>query len=67
MFSGVLCSWRCRSLDMTLDEIGSCCTSKSHRGELRGCESTAHDRHIGHVAQRIQELQELEKQLKGPA
>lgn len=54
---------RCRSLDMTLDEIRILLHFKESPQE--NCSDVNHllDRHIGHVAQRIQELHELEGQL----
>jgi len=55
---------RCRSLDMTLDEIRVLLHFKESPQE--NCADVNHllDRHIGHVAQRMQELRELERQLK---
>ena len=54
---------RCRSLDMTLDEIRVllCFRDRS----LESCEgvNTLLDAHIDHVADRIRELLQLEKQL----
>ena len=56
---------RCRSLDMTLDEIRVLQHFKESPQENCADVNRLLDRHIGHVAQRMQELQELERQLKG--
>ena len=55
---------RCRSLDMTLDEIRVLLHFKESPQENCADVNSLLDRHIGHVAQRMQELQELDKQLK---
>ena len=55
---------RCRSLDMTLDEIRVLLHFKESPQENCAEVNRLLDRHIGHVAQRMQELQELEMQLK---
>ena len=55
---------RCRSLDMTLDEIRVLLHFKESPQENCADVNRLLDRHIGHVAQRMQELQELERQLK---
>ncbi len=54
---------RCRSLDMTLDEIRVLLHFKESPQENCADVNRLLDRHIGHVAQRMQELQELERQL----
>jgi Cd(II)/Pb(II)-responsive transcriptional regulator len=55
---------RCRSLDMTLDEIRVLLHFKESPQENCADVNRLLDRHIGHVIQRMQELQELERQLK---
>ena len=55
---------RCRSLDMTPDEIRVLLHFKESPQENCADVNRLLDRHIGHVAQRMQELQELERQLK---
>ena len=55
---------RCRSLDMTLDEIRVLLHYKESPQDNCAGVNRLLDRHIGHVAQRMQELQELERQLK---
>ena len=55
---------RCRSLDMTLDEIRVLLHFKESPQENCADVNRLIDRHIGHVTQRMQELQELERQLK---
>ena len=55
---------RCRSLDMTLDEIRVLLHFKESPQENCADVNRLLDLHIGHVAQRMQELQELEMQLK---
>ena len=55
---------RCRSLDMTLDEIRVLLHFKESPQETCTDVNRLLDRHIGHVAQRMQELQELERQLR---
>ena len=55
---------RCRSLDMTLDEIRVLLHFKESPQENCTDVNRLLDRHIGHVAQRMQELQELERQLR---
>lgn len=55
---------RCRSLDMTLDEIRVLLHFKESPQENCADVNRLLDRHIEHVAQRMQELLELEKQLK---
>lgn len=56
---------RCRSLDMTLEEIRVLLHFKESPQENCAEVNYLLDRHIGDVAQRMQELQELERQLKG--
>ena len=56
---------RCRSLDMTLEEIRVLLHFKESPQENCADVNRLLERHIGHVAQRMQELQELERQLKG--
>jgi Cd(II)/Pb(II)-responsive transcriptional regulator len=55
---------RCRSLDMTLDEIRVLLRFRDTPED--NCEAVNEllDAHIGHVAARIRELQRLEKQLR---
>ncbi|MES2251275.1 MAG: Cd(II)/Pb(II)-responsive transcriptional regulator [Pseudomonadota bacterium] len=55
---------RCRSLDMTLDEIRSLLKFRDAPQEDCGEVNQLLDDHIGHVASRIAELKTLEKQLK---
>ncbi|MDH6593673.1 Cd(II)/Pb(II)-responsive transcriptional regulator [Variovorax sp. TBS-050B] len=55
---------RCRSLDMTLDEIRVLLRFRDAPGEDCGEVNRLLDDHIGHVAARIAELRTLEKQLK---
>lgn len=55
---------RCRSLDMTLDEIRSLLKFRDAPQEDCGQVNQLLDDHIGHVAARIAELKTLEKQLK---
>ncbi|RRH81303.1 Cd(II)/Pb(II)-responsive transcriptional regulator [Variovorax beijingensis] len=55
---------RCRSLDMTLDEIRSLLRFRDAPGEDCGEVNQLLDDHVGHVAARIRELKTLEKQLK---
>ena len=55
---------RCRSLDMTLDEIRSLLKFRDAPQEDCGEVNQLLDDHIGHVAARIAELKTLEKQLK---
>jgi len=55
---------RCRSLDMTLDEIRSLLKFRDAPQEDCGEVNQLLDDHIGHVAARIAELRTLEKQLK---
>jgi len=55
---------RCRSLDMTLDEIRVLLHFKESPQENCADVNLLLDQHIGHVAQRMQELQELERQLR---
>lgn len=54
---------RCRSLDMTLDEIRVLLHFKESPLENCADVNSLLERHIGHVTQRMQELQELERQL----
>jgi Cd(II)/Pb(II)-responsive transcriptional regulator len=55
---------RCRSLDMTLDEIRVLLRFRDAPGDDCGEVNQLLDDHIGHVAARIAELKTLEKQLK---
>lgn len=55
---------RCRSLDMTLDEIRSLLKFRDAPQEDCGEVNRLLDDHIGHVAARIAELRMLETQLK---
>ena len=55
---------RCRSLDMTLDEIRMLLRFKDAPQAECGEVNTLLDAHIGHVANRIRELCSLEEQLK---
>ncbi|HYD78745.1 MAG TPA: Cd(II)/Pb(II)-responsive transcriptional regulator [Paucimonas sp.] len=55
---------RCRSLDMTLDEIRSLLGFRDAPEENCEAVNSLLDRHIGHVADRIRELQELERELR---
>ena len=55
---------RCRSLDMTLDEIRSLLKFRDAPQDDCGQVNQLLDDHIGHVAARISELKTLEKQLK---
>jgi Cd(II)/Pb(II)-responsive transcriptional regulator len=55
---------RCRSLDMTLDEIRSLLRFRDTPEDDCGQVNQLLDDHIGHVATRIAELKALEKQLK---
>ncbi|CAN7495934.1 Cd(II)/Pb(II)-responsive transcriptional regulator [Variovorax paradoxus] len=55
---------RCRSLDMTLDEIRNLLRFRDAPGEDCGEVNQLLDDHIGHVAARIRELKTLERQLK---
>lgn len=55
---------RCRSLDMTLDEIRTLLNFRESPAENCGPVNALLDEHIGHVAGRIGELRRLEKQLK---
>ncbi|WP_294764809.1 Cd(II)/Pb(II)-responsive transcriptional regulator [uncultured Rhodoferax sp.] len=55
---------RCRSLDMTLQEIRALLTFKDAPEDNCAEVNALLDAHIGHVAQRIRELRQLEKQLK---
>ncbi|MBK9444685.1 MAG: Cd(II)/Pb(II)-responsive transcriptional regulator [Betaproteobacteria bacterium] len=55
---------RCRSLDMTLDEIRVLLHFKESPQENCTDVNSLLDRHIGHVNKRMQELQELERQLQ---
>jgi len=55
---------RCRSLDMTLDEIRGLLRFRDAPQEDCGQVNQLLDDHIGHVAARIAELRTLEKQLK---
>jgi Cd(II)/Pb(II)-responsive transcriptional regulator len=54
----------CRSLDMTLDEIGTLLRFRDQPEADCGEVNALLDEHIGHVAARIRELRMLEKQLK---
>lgn len=55
---------RCRSLDMTLEEIGTLLRFRDM--PERDCQQVNRllDEHIGHVSKRVAELKELEKHLK---
>lgn len=55
---------RCRSLDMTLDEIRALLRFKDAPRENCGQVNALLEDHIDHVAARIRELKDLEKQLK---
>jgi Cd(II)/Pb(II)-responsive transcriptional regulator len=55
---------RCRSLDMTLDEIRSLLAFRDAPQEDCGQVNQLLDDHIGHVAARIAELKTLQTQLK---
>ncbi len=55
---------RCRSLDMTLDEIRLLLRFRDSPSESCEDVNALLDTHIGHVADRIRELQQLEKQLQ---
>lgn len=55
---------RCRTLDMTLNEIRSLLFFNDARENNCDEVNALLDAHIGHVADRIRELRELEKQLK---
>lgn len=54
---------RCRSLDMTLDEVRALLALKD--APMESCEAVNQvlDAHIGHVAERIRQLKALQKQL----
>ena len=56
---------KCRSLDMTLDEIRALLRFKDSPAENCAAVNTLLDKHIGHVANRIRELRQLERHLKG--
>lgn len=55
---------RCRSLDMTLDEIRLLLRFRDAPAENCAGVNALLDEHIGHVASRIRELRQLERQLK---
>jgi len=55
---------RCRSLDMTLDEIRALLVFKAAPQENCQGVNELLDEHIGHVARRIEELRSLEGQLR---
>jgi len=55
---------RCRSLDMTLDEIRLLLRFRDAPEENCAGVNTLLHEHIGHVALRIRELRQLERQLK---
>jgi Cd(II)/Pb(II)-responsive transcriptional regulator len=55
---------RCRSLDMTLDEIRALLRFKDAPGADCGDVNSLLDEHIGHVAHRIAELQGLATQMR---
>lgn len=55
---------RCRSLDMTLDEIRVLLRFKDAPDADCGDVNALLDAHIGHVAARVRELRQLEGQLK---
>ena len=54
---------RCRSLDMSLDEIRGLLSFRDAPEESCDAVNSLLDRHIEHVAKRIEELQSLQKQL----
>lgn len=53
----------CRSLDMTLDEIGQLLSFRDAPEKYCTGVNKLLDEHIGHVAERVAELQTLEQQL----
>ncbi|CAN5719662.1 Cd(II)/Pb(II)-responsive transcriptional regulator [soil metagenome] len=55
---------RCRSLDMTLEEIRALLRFKDAPGDDCGDVNSLLDEHIGHVAHRIEELKVLQQQLQ---
>lgn len=55
---------RCRTLDMTLDEIRLLLRFREAPEENCAGVNAVLDEHIGHVASRIRELRQLERQLK---
>lgn len=55
---------RCRTLDMTLNEIRLLLRFRDAPEEDCAGVNTLFDEHIGHVAARIRELRQLERQLK---
>ena len=55
---------RCRSLDMSLDEVRVLLAFKDAPSANCGDVNTVLDEHIGHVASRVQELRDLERQLR---
>ena len=55
---------RCRTLDMTLNEIRALLRLNDAEKEVCSEVNALLDEHIGHVVERITELKELEKQLK---
>lgn len=55
---------RCRSLDMTLNEIRALLHFNDAKEDNCAEVNTLLDAHIGHVADRIRELKKLERQLK---
>ena len=55
---------RCRSLDMSLSEIGQLLQFKDSPSANCAEVNQLLDEHIGHVSTRIKELRNLEKQLK---
>jgi Cd(II)/Pb(II)-responsive transcriptional regulator len=55
---------RCRSLDMTLDEIQTLLMLRDAPEQECGGVNALLDEHIGHVTTRVAELMALEKQLK---
>ena len=54
---------RCRSLDMSLDEVRQLLACQAGQGADCSDVNTLVDEHIQHVAQRIQTLQALQQQL----
>jgi Cd(II)/Pb(II)-responsive transcriptional regulator len=56
---------RCRSLDMTLDEIRELLQLRDRPDDNCAGVNTVLDRHIQHVAGRIAELRTLQSQLRG--
>lgn len=55
---------RCRSLDMTLDEVRALLRFRDHPDESCRDVDALLDAHLGHVTERIRELRQLERQLR---